>query len=81
MSKLDVTFNDRYSAVHPELDRLQNVCDIHFTREGYSVLADQDWKVFSELLRRKEMGNLPSPGGAGEGTPGLTSTMLEWGVR
>lgn len=48
--KLDVTISDRYQAVHPLLERYQNPCDVHFTREGYEVLARNDWNLLSKLL-------------------------------
>lgn len=48
--KLNVTVNDRYSAILPYLGKYQNPCDIHYALRGYRVMAKSDWKVFSDLL-------------------------------
>ena len=48
--KLNLTVVDRYRAVQPLLEKYQNPCDVHFTRQGYQELARNDWNTVSKLL-------------------------------
>jgi len=50
LRKMNVTINDRYSIVQPELGRYQHPCDIHYTTEGYKFMASHDLEFFSNAL-------------------------------
>jgi len=50
LRKINVTINDRYSIIHPMLGRYQKPCDIHYTKEGYELMARHDLEIFSNIL-------------------------------
>ncbi len=48
--QLGFVVNDRYTAILPWLSMYQKECNIHYSEDGYKLLAQQDWKVFSSIL-------------------------------
>ena len=42
--------NDRYSFMIPKLLKYQQPCDIHYNKDGYVLLADNDWEVLTSAL-------------------------------
>jgi hypothetical protein len=49
-ARYNVTINDRYSAIHPMMEKYQLPCDIHFEEAGYELLARNDWEVIKQAL-------------------------------
>ena len=50
-----VLISDRFAAVQPELHKYQHPCDVHYTYEGYQVLARVDWEVAANALGISEI--------------------------
>jgi len=48
--ELGIYYNDRYSVIHPVLGDYQKPCDVHYTDEGYDLMATNDWALFVRLL-------------------------------
>lgn len=53
--QLSVLYNDRYAVIHPNISSLQRTCDIHFLKEGYSLLASHDSRFLAAALGLKEL--------------------------
>jgi hypothetical protein len=52
LAEINVTINDRYSVIRPVLEQFQRPCDIHYTPEGYVLLAKHDLSVFVSILQK-----------------------------
>jgi lysophospholipase L1-like esterase len=52
MNANEIQVNDLYSLILPKLDTLQKPVNVHFTKEGYKLLADQVTAVIESTLQK-----------------------------
>lgn len=52
--ELGVIINDRYSVIQPVLATYQKKCDVHYSDGGYRFIANNDWRLFSSILKIRD---------------------------